>query len=70
MRLEQTTAKALKKTNGDRYMLSAIVFKRVDELTRGAKPLIDADTKKQKPVDIALHEIAEDKFDITFTKGE
>lgn len=68
MRLEKIVAKALKSVDGDRYLLSAVVFKRVDELSRGAKPLIEADTKKQKLTDIALLEIANGKIDLSKIK--
>jgi DNA-directed RNA polymerase subunit omega len=59
MRMEEINAKALEYAGGDRYLLSIAVNKRVDELFKGAKPLMDIDTKKVKPVDIALREISE-----------
>jgi DNA-directed RNA polymerase subunit omega len=59
MRMEEINAKALEYSGGDRYLLSVAVNKRVDELFKGAKPLIDVDIKKVKPVDIALREISE-----------
>ncbi len=59
MRTEEINAKALKHTNNDRYLLSIAVNKRVEELYKGAKPLVDMDAKKVKLVDIALMEIAE-----------
>lgn len=59
MGLETVTAKALKQMNEDRYMLSIAVFKRIEDLTKGAKPLVDMDIKRHKYADIALHEIAE-----------
>ncbi len=58
MRLEKIMAEALMRVDEDRYLLSAMVFKRVEELSKGAKPLVDMDNKKQKYVDIALKEIA------------
>ncbi len=57
--MEEINAKALEYSGGDRYLLSVAVNKRVDELFKGAKPLIDVDIKKVKPVDIALREISE-----------
>lgn len=59
MRMEEINAKALEYAGGDRYLLCVAVFKRVDELFKGAKPLVDVDVKKVKPVDIALMEISE-----------
>jgi DNA-directed RNA polymerase subunit omega len=59
MRMEEINAKALQYSGGDRYLLSVAVNKRVDELFKGAKPLLDLDIKKVKPVDIALREISE-----------
>lgn len=59
MRTEQIAAQALKTVDGDRYLLSTIVFERVRELTNGAKPYIHMDIKKHKYSDIALQEIAE-----------
>lgn len=59
MRTEEINAKALKYANNDRYLLSIAVNKRVEELYKGAKPLVDMDAKKFKLVDIALMEIAE-----------
>ena len=57
--MEEINAKALQYSGGDRYLLSVAVNKRVDELFKGAKPLLDLDIKKVKPVDIALREISE-----------
>jgi len=57
--MEEINAKALEYSGGDRYLLSVAVNKRVDELFKGAKPLLDLDIKKVKPVDIALREISE-----------
>jgi|JFJP01.1.fsa_nt_gi DNA-directed RNA polymerase subunit omega len=65
MRMEEINAKALVHTGGDRYLLSVAVNKRVDELFKGAKPLLDLDIKKVKPVDIALREISEGLIKIT-----
>ncbi len=59
MRLEKIAAKALEKANFNRYLLSAAVSKRANELANGAKPLIDVDAKKFKYTDIAIMEIAE-----------
>lgn len=59
MRLEQLTAKALEKTNLDRYQLSIAVAKRSEELVAGAQPKINVDIKTTKAADIALMELAE-----------
>lgn len=60
MRIEQINALALKQAGGDRYVLATAVNRRVDELYKGAQPLLsNIDTKKMKHVDIALLEIAE-----------
>ena len=59
MRLEEILAEALEKVNNDRYVLSVAVGQRADELSKGAKPLIDsAQTKNMKYTDIAIKEIA------------
>ncbi len=46
-------------------MLASLIFERVKELGEGAKPLIDADVKKDKLPDIAMREIAEGKIELT-----
>ena len=59
MRLEEILAEALEKTNNDRYILSVAVGQRADELSKGAKPLLDSQqTKHMKYTDIAIREIA------------
>lgn len=59
MRLEEILAEALEKVNNDRYILSVAVGQRADELSKGAKPLLDSDqTKNMKYTDIAIKEIA------------
>jgi len=58
MRIEQINAKALEKVNYDRYLLSVAVAKRVEELSKGAKPLIE-NTKNMQPTEIAIREIAQ-----------
>lgn len=59
MRLEETLAQALEKVNNDRYVLSVAVGQRADELSKGAKPLIESSqTKNMKYTDIAIKEIA------------
>jgi len=59
MRLEEILAQALEKVNNDRYVLSVAVGQRADELSKGAKPLIENDqTKNMKYTDIAIKEIA------------
>ncbi len=59
MRLEKRAAKALEKANFNRYLLSAAVSKRANELAAGAEPLVEMDLKKYKYTDIAITEIAE-----------
>ncbi len=58
MRIEQLNAKALDQVGYDRYLLSVAVSKRVEELTNGAKPLLDVKNNTQ-PTEIAIAEIAE-----------
>jgi DNA-directed RNA polymerase subunit omega len=59
MRLEEILAQALEKTNNDRYILSVAVGQRADELSQGAKPLLESSqTKNMKYTDIAIKEIA------------
>jgi DNA-directed RNA polymerase omega subunit len=57
MRLEKIASEALKYTNDNRYLLSVSVAKRVSQLQGGAKPLVET-SKFEKPVDVALREIA------------
>ncbi|BDY13897.1 DNA-directed RNA polymerase subunit omega [Hydrogenimonas cancrithermarum] len=59
MRLEKVAAKALEKANFNRYLLSAAVSKRANELAAGAEPMIEMDPKKHKYSDIAITEIAQ-----------
>ena len=59
MRIEEILSKALKKVNNDRYILSVAVGQRADELSKGAKPLLENSTiKNMKYTDIAINEIA------------
>jgi DNA-directed RNA polymerase subunit omega len=59
MRLEEILAQALKRVNNDRYVLSVAVGQRADELSKGAKPLLEnSETKNMKYTDIAIKEIA------------
>ena len=58
MRLEERMSKALKITNNDRYILAIAVGQRADELSRGAKPLLEQNTQNMKYTDIAIDEIA------------
>ena len=59
MRLEEILAKALKKVGNDRYVLAVAVGQRADELSKGAKPLLEnSETKDMKYTDIAIKEIA------------
>ena len=64
MRVEEIASKALEKVNGDRYLLSNILFARIDELNQGAAPLVNKDVKKDKLSDIALLEAAEGKISL------
>lgn len=59
MRTEQLVSKALETTNGDRYLLTASVAKRVKQIQNGAEPLVECDIKNEKLSDIALREFAE-----------
>lgn len=59
MRLEERMAKALERVNNDRYILSIAVGQRADELSKGAKPLLDKNTQNMKYTDIAIDEIAD-----------
>ena len=59
MRIEEIVSKALEKVGNDRYVLSLAVGQRADELSKGAKPLLDNVTlKNMKYTDIAINEIA------------
>jgi len=58
MRIEERMAEALRKVNNDRYILSIAVGQRADELSKGAKPLLDKNTQNMKYTDIAIDEIA------------
>ena len=59
MRIEAILAIALEKVENDRYILSLAVGQRADELSKGAKPLLDNSLlKNMKYTDIAIHEIA------------
>lgn len=58
MRLEERMSKALKRVNNDRYILSIAVGQRADELSKGAKPLLEHNTQHMKYTDIAIDEIA------------
>jgi len=64
MRLEEIIAQALKRVNNDRYILSLAVGQRADELSHGAKPLLEEDTKNMKYTDIAINEIAQGLLEI------
>ncbi|MDR2635677.1 MAG: DNA-directed RNA polymerase subunit omega [Campylobacteraceae bacterium] len=63
MRSEQITARALKATGDDRYKLAVLVSKRSEQISVGAKPLVE-NTQGLKPVDIALLEISEGKISL------
>ena len=53
MRLEERISKALKFVDNDRYILAIAVGQRADELSKGAKPLLEHNTQKMKYTDIA-----------------
>ena len=42
MRIEEILAKALERVGNDRYVLALAVGQRADELSNGAKPLLDS----------------------------
>lgn len=46
------------------YGLTVILAKRVRELRRGARPLIE--TKSKSPVEIAMEEIAQGKIEVKY----
>lgn len=59
MKIEELTAKILDNNpNMDRYQLAIAVAKRTDELLNGAVSKLNV-SKKIKPADLALMEIAE-----------
>ena len=59
MRIEEILAKALERVGNDRYVLALAVGQRADELSNGAKPLLESATlRSMKYTDIAIHEIA------------
>ena len=59
MRIEEILAKALERVGNDRYILALAVGQRADELSNGAKPLLDSNMlRNMKYTDIAIHEIA------------
>lgn len=59
MRIEEMLSQALERVGNDRYILSLAVGQRADELSKGAKPLLDTITlKNMKYTDIAINEIA------------
>lgn len=62
MRTEQIVAKALQATGGDRYKLSLMINKRVEQLSAGEESLLEIDTRNMKFTDIAIREIAEGKI--------
>ncbi len=64
MRLEEIVSKALKRVDNDRYVLSLAVGQRADELTKGARPLIQNISPNMKFTDIALEEIASGHLEI------
>ena len=61
--LELSVEECLKKIPNN-FMLTALLTKRVRELRRGARPLIE--TKLKKAVEIAMEEIKQGKVEIKF----
>ena len=59
MRLEERMSRALKRVNNDRYILALAVGQRADDLSKGAKPLLEKNTQNMKYTDIAIDEIAQ-----------
>lgn len=70
LRTEEIAAKALKRVQDDRYLLSSLIFERVKELAAGAKPLVNMNVKTHKLPDIAMCEIAEGKVELTDIKEQ
>lgn len=64
MRYEKIYAEALNKMNQDRYLLAEAVGRRVAQLTKGDKPLVEVDAKRAKLPDVALMEIAAGKITV------
>lgn len=63
MRIEELAAEALKRMGNDRYRLTVAVSTRADQLSKGAKTLLEnTDTKNMKYSDIAIKEIAQGLF--------
>ena len=58
LRLEERISKALNQVDNDRYILAIAVGQRANELSKGAKPLLELNTQKMKYTDIAIDEIA------------
>ena len=61
--LDITAEKCLAKIPNN-YMLTVILAKRVRELRRGARPLIE--TKLKNPWEIAMQEIAQGKVEVKY----
>ena len=68
-RIEEIASKALQRMDNDRYLLSNIIFARVEELSKGAKPLVNLDVRIHKLPDISLQEIAEGKIGVLENNG-
>lgn len=65
MRIEEILSQALERVGNDRYILSLAVGQRADELSKGAKPLLDNSIlRNMKYTDIAIHEIAKGLLNI------
>ncbi len=65
MRIEEILSQALQRVGNDRYILSLAVGQRADQLSKGAKPLLDNSMlKNMKYTDIAINEIAQGLLNI------
>ena len=65
MRIEEILSQALKRVGNDRYILAVAVGQRADDLSKGAKPLLDNSIlKNMKYTDIAINEIAKGLLNI------
>ena len=54
---------------GGKYKLTALIQKRLDELTEGARPLIE-DTEGKTQLEIVVQEILQDKIAIDYEASD
>jgi DNA-directed RNA polymerase subunit K/omega len=52
-------------TSGEKYMIVNVISKRVRELYRGAKPLVEKSHSDEEAEYIALHEFEQGKLSVT-----